>query len=212
MKLFLYKTAAKVFLYIHSSAYHWSGHCAARAEGGLHPKHRIMRYHDFFVDRVTGDDDVLDIGCNNGALGYSVAKVAKSVVGIEIKSKHKKSWVEKYAADNITYQVGDATTFSFSKKFDVALLSNVLEHIENRHDFLTRIKPLASTFLFRIPMINRDWVTPYKKELGMYWKCDPTHFIEYTFETFSDELEKAGYQIVEYSIQFGEIWAVAKPL
>src|SRR5439155_11890257 len=33
-----------------------------RYEGGIHPKHRLTRYHDFFVDRVKAGERVLDIG------------------------------------------------------------------------------------------------------------------------------------------------------
>ncbi len=210
MKKFIFKKLTRLLLNIHSFAYRWLGFCAVRAEGGLHPKHRLMRYHDFFVDRVESQDHVLDIGCGNGALAYDVAGKASSVVGIEIHPKYQEYWNGRYKRENITYHLGDATTFDFGMTFDKVLLSNVLEHIEDRQAFLLRIKRLAPVFLLRVPMINRDWVTPYKKELGMYWKCDPTHFIEYTFDVFSRELEDAGYIIESYSIQFGEIWAVVK--
>ncbi len=210
MKKFIFKKLTRLLLNIHSFAYRWLGFCAVRAEGGLHPKHRLMRYHDFFVDRVESQDHVLDIGCGNGALAYDVAGKASSVVGIEIHPKYQEYWNGRYKRENITYHLGDATTFDFGKTFDKVLLSNVLEHIEDRQAFLLRIKRLAPVFLLRVPMINRDWVTPYKKELGMYWKCDPTHFIEYTFDVFSQELEDAEYIIESYSIQFGEIWAVVK--
>src|SRR4051794_40465749 len=33
------------------------------AGGGVHPKHRIMNYAQFFVDEVQPSDRVLDIGC-----------------------------------------------------------------------------------------------------------------------------------------------------
>ncbi len=201
----------RFLLNLHSFAYRWLGFCAVRAEGGLHPKHRLMRYHDFFVDRVEPTDVVLDIGCNNGALATDVAKKASRVVGIEINPKHQGLWLGKYKKDNVTYLLGDATTYPFTEQFDAILLSNVLEHIEDRHGFLQKIKPLAQVFLIRVPMINRDWVTLYKKELGMEWRCDPTHFTEYTMESFTKEIEGAGFVVESSSIQFGEIWAVVKP-
>ena len=37
---------------------------------------------------------------------------------------------------------------------------------------------------------------------------DSTHKVEYSVENFRDKIEEAGFEIVEYSIQFGEIWAV----
>ena len=83
-----------------------------------------------------------------------------------------------------------------------------MEHIENRIEFLNKIKNLAPKILIRVPMINRDWITLYKKELGIEWRLDKTHYIEYTLESFKKELEKAGLNLEKYSIQFGEIWAV----
>lgn len=41
-------------------------------------------------------------------------------------------------------------------------------------------------------MINRDWITLYKKELGVEWRLDPTHCTEYTLESLKEELQKAG--------------------
>ena len=58
--------------------------------------------------------------------------------------------------------------------------------------------------------INRDWITLYKKELGVEWRLDKTHYIEYTLESFKEELKKAGLNLEKYSIQFGEIWAVVR--
>ena len=67
---------------------------------------------------------------------------------------------------------------------------------------------LGRKFLIRVPMIERSWITLYKKELGIEYRLDRTHRIEYTMESFIRELEKAGLEISKYSIQFGEIWAV----
>ncbi|MCD4780946.1 MAG: class I SAM-dependent methyltransferase, partial [Candidatus Omnitrophica bacterium] len=92
-------------------------------------------------------------------------------------------------------------------RFDVVILSNVLEHIDERVKFLKRLREMAPQFLIRVPMINRDWITLYKKEVGLDYRLDKDHYIEYTLETFEDELSKAGLQIQEYGIQFGEIWA-----
>jgi hypothetical protein len=57
-------------------------------------------------------------------------------------------------------------------------------------------------------MINRDWITLYKKELGLDYRLDKRHYVEYTLESFEGELREAGLKIMDYSVQFGEIWAV----
>lgn len=181
---------------------------ATIAEGGVHPKHRLMNYHQFFVDNVDLQDAILDIGCGNGFLTYDVAKKARSVTAIDLNEDNIEFAKKNFNRDNIKYICGDATKLNFGEKSDVIILSNLLEHLENRHDFLLKIRGLADKFLIRVPTSNRDWLTYYKKELGIEYRLDLTHKIEYTLESFQEELEKAGMRIERASIQFGEIWAV----
>jgi len=75
-------------------------------------------------------------------------------------------------------------------------------------EILNKIKKLTSKILIRVPMMNRDWMTLYKKELSIEWRSDPTHYTEYTVETFRKEMEAMGLKIREANVQFGEIWSV----
>jgi len=203
--------ALKKILEIHSFSYKLAGSLSQKVEkNGLHPKHWIMNYHQFFVDNIKERDTILDIGCGNGALTFDLAKKAKRVVGIDINEKNIEVAKNKYGSANIEYKVGDVTKDLDNKKFDAVVLSNVLEHIKDREDFLNKIKNLAPKILIRVPMINRDWITLYKKELGLEWRLDKTHYIEYTLDIFKEEIEKVGLGLENYSIQFGEIWAVVR--
>lgn len=68
MKKKIYRTLVKFALRLHNFSYKLSTKFAIKSEGGLHPKHRLMDYHRFFVDAVQPNDMVCDIGCGNGAL------------------------------------------------------------------------------------------------------------------------------------------------
>ena len=177
---------------------------------GVHPKHKLMRYHEFFVDNIEKNSYILDIGCGIGAVTFDIAKNAKKIIGVDLSAKNIELSKKKFNAENIKYLVADATKYNFNENFNYIILSNVLEHIEDRISFLNKIKKLAPSILIRIPMINRDWITIYKKELGIEWRSDKTHYTEYTLESFRDELRKAGLKLEKYSIQFGEIWGVIK--
>ena len=96
-------------------------------------------------------------------------------------------------------------------------LSNVLEHIEHRIEFLKKlIKQISwqdktnKKLLIRVPMIDREWITVYKKELGIDYRLDPTHYTEYIYTQFEQELIESGIGILSYHIRFGEIYAVCK--
>ena len=93
-------------------------------------------------------------------------------------------------------------------RFDFVILSNVLEHLDNRIELLVRIRDVADILLFRVPMIDRSWLAVYTKRINLEYRLDKTHCIEYTLNSFINELSSAGLKIISHSIQFGEIWAV----
>lgn len=205
----IYKIILKWALKLSNFNYKLISYLSIKNEKGTHPKHRLMKYHSFFSDNIASTDRVLDIGCGNGELAFDISKKAKSVMAIDIDPKRIEA-TKKYTGSNITYRLADATKDLGNEKFDVVILSNVLEHIEHRVEFLKNIKPLASTFLIRVPTFDRDWIPLYKKELGIEWRLDLTHFTEFTKDSFYKEFGEAGYTIESFSVQFGEIWAVVK--
>ncbi len=177
---------------------------------GIHPKHGIMNYHDFFIENVGENDLVLDIGCGNGFLAYDVAEKAKKVTGIDILKTNVDKANKNYKRDNLEFILGDATTFRFGEEFDVIILSNVLEHIDERVELLKSLHKLSSKILIRVPMIDRDWLAVYKKENGYEYRLDDTHFIEFTEEILKNELKLSGWELGDYSIKFGELWGVVE--
>jgi len=206
----MYKFIIKILVWIHNFSYRLIGVLAIKENGGIHPKHKIQNYHEFFLSNVSQADKVLDIGCGNGACTNAVAKKVTKAVGIDISKKNIKMAKERFSNENLEYIIGDATTFDFKDNFDVIMLSNVLEHIENRIEFLEKIKKLAPKILIRVPLLTRDWLAVYKKNNGLEYRLDKTHFIEYSEESFRDEMQQAGFKTESISSKFGESYAVVK--
>jgi len=201
------KIILKFFLRLDNFCYRIISVLAIKVNKGIHPKHRIINYHQFFLDNIKAGDMVLDIGCGSGELSFDLAKKASKVIGIDLNKQYLEKAKKKNKAQNIKYVLGDATNYIFNEKFDIVVLSNVLEHIENRKEFLLKIKGLAVKILIRAPLLTRDWLSVYKKEIGVEPRLDKTHFIEYTKEGFIEEIKEAGLAIEELSINFGEIYA-----
>lgn len=179
---------------------------------GLHPKHRIMHYHDFFVKRVMPGDKVLDVGCGVGAVAYSVAEYGRGkVTAIDISKKNIELTSKMHSHSEVQYICGDALEYIPKKDFDVVIMSNVLEHIEERVGFLRSLVhslPNAK-YLIRVPRKDRHWSVYFREELGLKWTLDETHYTEYTYESFTKELEEADLEIVHAEFQWEEIWAEA---
>lgn len=206
----LLEVLIKLLAYLHSVLYSVIGRLATQLEGGLHPKHRIMNYHKFFVDNINEDDIVLDIGCGVGALASDLAKKAKKVLAIDVNRKNIEAAKRKYCAKNIEYILGDATNYDFNQKFDVVVLSNVLEHIQDRKSFILKIKNLSPKFLIRVPLLERDWLVFYKKEIGIDYRLDKTHYIEYKLDDLKEEINQCGLFIENFFIKFGEIYSIVR--
>ena len=207
----------RIVLKAHNFLYNLSGPLAVVVNGGVHPKHRLLRYKEWFVEHVEPDFVVLDVGSNTGAMAALLAGKAKQVYAIEIDKRLSDIARQTNAACNIEFFAGDATTFDYSRcaALDCVTLSNVLEHIENRVDFLKMLRgrlpwrnPDSCMFLIRVPTIEREWLSAYKKEIGIEYRLDRTHKIEHTKQDFMAELEAAGLQVTEFEVRFGEFYAV----
>lgn len=181
---------------------------------GVHVKHRLMRYHDFFVDRVRPGERVLDIGCGNGAVAYSVVTRASALVtGLDLSDENISAGRRMFPHPSLTFVVGEAPEHVPAERFDVVMLSNVLEHVEHRVEFLRVVQERVSArrWLIRVPMFDREWRVPMRRELGLFYFGDPTHFIEYTQNSFEAEMRAARFQVRSMRINWGEIWAEVAP-
>ncbi len=183
---------------------------AMRYDNGIHVKHRLMKYHDFFVEHIRSGERVVDIGCGYGAVAYSiVSRSGADVTGIDLSIANIGEARRRFQHPKLTWLEGDALTDLPQGPYDTAILSNVLEHIEHRVEFLKALQrqPAPKRLLIRVPMFNRDWKVPLRKELGMTYFSDPTHFTEYTRESFETEMTQAGLTITDLQIAWGELWA-----
>ncbi len=181
-------------------------------EGGEHPKHRLMKYHDFFVDYIKPGQKVIDIGCGYGAVARSIANRVShtTVVGVEMDEGRYHQAIASDNPENLSFLFGDAFEVLPEGSADIVILSNVLEHIEERQAFLRRLQSKLNpkTIMIRVPAFEREWHVPMRKELGITYFNDRTHFIEHTIKEFEDEITSAGLSIESLRTVWSEIWAV----
>jgi len=179
--------------------------------GNEHPKHRLMRYHQFFVDRIENGERVLDVGCGYGAVARSIAHERPHcvVTGIDMDERRLAQALAAENPKNLSFIEGDATRKLPYGAWDVIVLSNVLEHVTDRIGFLQRLQSVtgAPRILIRVPLFERDWQMPLRRELGVNYFSDDDHKIEHRLEEFYAELAASNLQAVETLTLWGEIWA-----
>lgn len=182
---------------------------------GEHPKHRLMAYHDFFVERIPAGNTVLDIGCGYGAVARSIAQRVRDVevTGIDLDQARLGQAIAAKNPENLKFVLGDVLKDLPSGHWDVIVLSNILEHVDQRVDFLRDViaKTNAGKLLVRVPLFERHWHNPLRAELGVNYFSDSTHFVEHTLKQFEDEIMAAGLKPVEIVLRWGEIWADCRP-
>ena len=207
-------SALRALLELHDELFRRIDVLAIDLDGGVHAKHRIMGYHDFFVDRVHVEESVLDVGCGKAELAYDlVERAMANVTGIDVNRSSLDFAREHFASDRLQLVEADARTWEPGRSFDVIVLSNVLEHIADRVGLLQRLATVArpKRFLIRVPVLERDWAVGLRRDLGVFHFSDPTHETEYDREQLVSELAAAGLETTEIEQRWGELWAVAVP-
>ena len=125
----------------HSFCYKCVGILASILNDGVHPKHQILKYKEWFLDNIEHGWVVLDVGSNTGMLPFLLAEKAEFVYGVELNQDYVHTATTQRSKENIEYICADITKMEqdLDKPINCITLSNVLEHIEKRICFLKAI-------------------------------------------------------------------------
>ena len=181
-------------------------------DNGIHPKHRLTTYHDFFINRINDGEVILDVGCGQAIVAASIATAKKNslVFGIDINEENirkAKKLINSKKLKNVRLICSDINDQK-ELKVDKVIISNVLEHIDNRIEFIKNLKLItnAKYFLIRVPLFERDWQIPLMRELGINYFSDSDHKIEHSILEFKQEMTDSKLIIKEIKTLWGEIW------
>lgn len=183
---------------------------------GEHPKHKLTKYHDLFISNLADCKRIVDLGCGYGAVARSVALAYpnSTIVGIDNDLNRLSQASQSSNPNNVSFELLDIYNLEDYAAFDGAILSNVLEHVENRIEFLKaiRLKTSIKKLLVRVPNFERHWSIPLRRDLGINYFQDPDHKIEHTVTELKREVQQAGFAISDIFTVWGEIWAVCTPI
>ncbi len=176
-------------------------------------QYRLSRLYDYFISRITGDDHVLVIQNGANLLGRDIARWT----GARITCLVEKETLTEQKLESVFHPrltcIGGSMEDLPQEDYSVVLLSNVLESLPRRLDFLRAITGTIrpSRVLINAYLQTRSWHVPLKRELGVEWRIDTSHNIEYTRDSFKDEMMEAGFTITDSIIRYGQIFAEVVP-
>ncbi len=163
---------------------------------GRHPKHYLWQEHNrYLYDAISNGDRVLDIGCGASQYPMWLAEKAESVTCVDILPERVSLARKNNVKPNVFYEVMDVTTELPEGKFDVAVLSHVLEHLDDPVGFLKVLAAKVPKIVVKVPSVDTDWMKLVKKDIGLFWMDDHDHRREYTTTSLRSHLEEGGWHI-----------------
>lgn len=164
---------------------------------GKHPKHHLWHSHyKFIIENINPGDKVLDVGCGK-SLSYSQQLSTKIdfLDAIDINGEKIQFSIKENKFENIHFSVFDITKDLPSKKYDVIILSHILEHLDRPKEILKKIKAITKKIIVRLPRYDNNWMNLVKKDLGMYYYKSRDHKQEFTLESAIKLIESADWSI-----------------
>ena len=167
--------------------------------------------HESFLLEINSNDIVCDFGAGDGALTREIAKKCRRVTYLD--SDPRMLQVAKESLGNLAnidfHQSIDDVLMS-KTKFNLVILSHVLEHIQPRVEFLASLQKLTNRLCIEIPDLESSALNYARISLGCPLWSDEDHVVEMDSESLENLLIKSGWQITKSRVRGGTIFVVAE--
>lgn len=142
-------------------------------------------------------DTIAEVGCGSAEILVQLSKKMPnrtkfwgydiSPQAIEIAKK------KEYA--NLKTELRDITTHSPEQTFDLVLVMDVIEHLENYFEFLRKIAPMSKHTIFHIPLDMCMW-SLFREGMLIANKKRIGHIHAFTEDFILSVLEDMGYKVL----------------
>jgi len=143
---------------------------------------------------IKDDSKILDIGCASGYLLYTLKNETNECWGVDIRNED----VEYAKSIGLNCHVGPIEDTDIPKNyFDIVLLVQTLEHIENPKKLLMSIKPYLKDngiIFISVPSANDVMLTVYENEYYGDWFYEEPHLLYYSSKSLKLLCEECGYE------------------
>ena len=149
--------------------------------------------------------NIVDIGCGAGFLLDEAKKTGLKAVGLEPSTKLAEFARKKYKLEVRSSYVGRRYSLFSGRKFDILILSHVLEHVENPQDFLKKaISYLSKNGILYIETPNYSgWLAEREKENYTFLTL-PEHICLYSHKGLLTILQQFNNLTIERSPTYSE--------
>lgn len=170
----------------------------------LHPTRvEALNFLSMFLSE---DYLVLDIGCSTGELTYMISQKVKKITGIDHDILSIEQAKRNYNGTNISFIHGDAQQYllNIPLKYDIIILSHIIEHIDHPEIFLEMLIPNTSYFYIEVPDFERTFHNIYRKDIGSKLiHSDNDHVAEFDRNELEEIFNNINLTIVCNEFKFG---------
>ncbi len=160
----------------------------------------------FILSNIGEDDIVLDLGCNQGDISYYIAEKAKEVIGVDYNKSAIEKAKQKYKRNNLTFICGEALEFlkNNNNKFDILILSHILEHLDNPQYFINMFKDYFKFIYIEVPDFEKTYFNLCRKDLNLNLiYSDADHVSEFDRDELKSLLNSSRLKILKEDYRFG---------
>ena len=138
---------------------------------------------------------IVEIGCGAGAILSSLRRHFPHTYlsGFDIAPGAAKFWAH-HTDLSIEFTLGDFLEIN-SRRFDLLLMLDVIEHLANPHDFLSRAAKHADHFLFHIPL-DLSAASVLREQPLVQSRRKVGHIHYFTKRLALELLEECGYEVL----------------
>jgi SAM-dependent methyltransferase len=155
---------------------------------------------------INKEHTVLDLGCHEGEITNYLADIAKYVVGIDYNKGYIDLANKTYKKDNLEFICAEAHDYlqAKTKKFDVLVLSHILEHIDEPEAFLKKFTPFFNYVYIELPDFDKSLMNHYRKDYKLpLIYTDGDHVSEFDRYELIDIFNKTNLTVVHSEFRFG---------
>ncbi len=162
---------------------------------------------NFILKHLSPQHIVLDLGSNHGTIANFMADKAKEVIGIDYNEALVKDAQNRYSKGNLVFLHKEAYEYlqaNPDKKFDVLILSHILEHLDNPEDFLKKFKNRFDFIYIELPDFEKTYLNVYRKDLKLDLNyTDDDHISEFDRDDMLALLKNCEVKVVESEYRYG---------
>ena len=140
---------------------------------------------------------IVEVGCGSGGVLAELRRIYPQarLCGYDIAPGAARFW-DAHAAARIEFRLGDFFELS-RERFDLMLVMDVIEHVPDTFDFLTRLRAHAAHHLFHVPL-DLSALTVLREAPLLAQRERVGHIHYYTKELALALLTETGYRIVDW--------------